>query len=108
MARTVGAVDGGLDLEADALIPPRVLVRGGRDAAGQGDRLGDALDGDVTVERDVVAGDLSGGGEGDLGVGRDIEEVRGLQMAVAVTVAGVHGADIDAARHRHSVITHVD
>ena len=56
-----------------------------------GDRLGDALDGQVAGDDPVVASSRStlGGDEGDLGVVLDVEEVGGDQVAVAVGVAGV-------------------
>src|SRR6478672_10520363 len=93
------AVDGGRALEADAQVAEGVTGRAGGLEL-DGDRLGDALHGQV-------AGDQPGGGvlaldlgrdEGDLLVVVGVEEVGGLQVAVAVGDTGVDAGGLDGQR----------
>src|SRR6185437_7361830 len=92
----VAAVDRAAELEADALVAPRILAVLGN-LAGELDRLGDALDGDLALKGDVAgAAHLGGGGvEADLGLLIGVEELGALQVAVAVGIAGVDGGDVD-------------
>ena len=66
----------------------------------QGDRLGHTLEGEVAVE-DVAVAALPhcGGGECRDRVVLDVEEVRGLDVRVALVVARVHGVDGDLGAH---------
>src|ERR1700742_1083242 len=70
------AVDRGRELEADALVAPRILAVLG-DLARELDRPADALDGDLTLERDLAAGThlARGGVEADLGPLVGVEEL---------------------------------
>ncbi len=88
-----------LDLEADALVAPRILAALGG-SAGELDRLGDALDRDLAGELDlaVVVGVDRGRVERDLRVLLDVEEVGRLEVAVALLLAGVDARDLDGAR----------
>ena len=72
----LAAVDDALELEADALVAPRIGAALGDDA-GQLDRLGDALDRDLAVQTNlaVVERLAGGGGEADLGWLLGVEEV---------------------------------
>src|SRR4051794_14969966 len=89
------AVDGRGALEPGADVAEGVL-RGAGGLEDDGDRLGDALDGQVAGDGPVVAVALDAGGdEGDVGVGLVLEEVSGAQVRVAVGVAGVDAAALD-------------
>src|SRR6185437_656999 len=94
----VAAVDRAGELEADALVAPRILAVLG-DLAGELDRLGDALDGDLALEGDAAAGAHlgRGGGEADLGLLVGVEELGALEVPVAVGVAGIDGGDVHGA-----------
>ena len=85
----------GATLEADAEVAERV-VRGAGLLEDDGDRLGDVLDGQVAGDRPLVAVALDvGGGEGDLREVLGVEEVAGLEVAVAVGDAGLDAGDVD-------------
>ena len=91
------AVDLGGGGEADAGVAPGVFA--GRAGAfdGEGDGLGDAMEGQVAGDG-VVAFALAldrGGFEGHGGVGLGFEEVGALEVAVALGVAGAEGGDVD-------------
>src|SRR5207302_8535802 len=105
----ITAIDGARELQADALAAPRVFAVLG-DLAGELDRLGDALDGDLTLQRDLtVAAHLGGGGtEADLRVLLGVEELRALQVAVAVGVARVDRGDLDASLQDRRIARGVD
>src|SRR3954449_4339756 len=92
----VATVDRRLALEADAEAAPRVH-RGAGELPVDGDRVGLAVDGEVTDQGVDVVVDLLhlGADEGDLGVVGDVEEVRGEQVGVAVGVAGVNARHVD-------------
>src|SRR4051794_7327160 len=89
------AGDGRGALEAGAGAAPRV----GLDAEEldvQGDRLGDALDGEVTGHEEPLAAVLDdGAGEGHRAIVLHVEEVAGAQVRVAVLVAGVDRVEVD-------------
>src|SRR3954471_977794 len=82
-------------LEARAGAAPRV----GLDAEEldvQGDRLGDALDGQVTGHEQALAAVLDAGAdEGHRAVVLHVEEVAGAQVRVTVLVAGVDRVQVD-------------
>ncbi len=87
----VGAVELAGGLEGGLVVAPGV----GGDAVEldvEGDRLGDALDGQVAGEGVAVVG---GADEGDLGEGVDVEEVGAAQVGVAVGGAGADRGGLD-------------
>src|SRR4051794_19743749 len=90
------AADGHRALEADADVAERV---GGRalELERDGDRVGDALDGQVTdqLEGRLVQLLHRGRDEGDLRVLREGEEVVAAQVLVALGVAGVDARGVD-------------
>src|SRR4051812_34894759 len=92
----VATVDGRLALEPDAEAAPRV-DRGAVELPVDGDRVGLAVDGEITDQRvDVVLHLLDlRTDEGDLRVVGDVEEVGGAQVRIAVGVAGVDAVDVD-------------
>src|ERR1700733_8083161 len=96
----VAAVDHARELEADALVAPRV-GSAFADDAGELDRLGDALDRDLAVETDLaIIKRLAGGrGERDLRVVLGVEEVGRRQVAVTLRVTGIDARDLDRAVH---------
>src|SRR5437868_2655319 len=89
----VDAVDDALELEADALVAPRIGVRAG-DRGVQRDRLGDALQGQLAL--DAVGSDQRSA-ERRLRIALDVEELGRLDVAVAVLVVGVRAAGADGA-----------
>src|SRR3954451_5019639 len=92
----VATVDRRFALEADAEAAPRVH-RGASELPVDGDRVGLAVDGEVADQGEDVVVDLLdlGADEGDLRVVLEVEEVGGLQVGVAVGVAGVHARGVD-------------
>src|SRR5213082_2225467 len=83
---------------------PRVLAVLG-DRPDQLDRLGDPLDGDLAAQLDLtVEANLGGGGvKGDLRMALGVEELRRLQMTVAVLLAGVDAGGLDRALQHGSL-----
>src|SRR5664279_4621119 len=102
-------IDRALELEANALVAPRVLAVLG-DLPGELDRLGDALDRNLAGERDLAVGAGVGAGraEGDLRMLGDVEEFGALQVPVAVLLAAVDRGDVDPARQHGGVARSVD
>ena len=83
----IGAVDRGAEREAQAGVAHEV-IGGTLDRAGCRDRLGDALERELTLQRERVAvGGEAVGAEGDLRVLLGVEEVRRAQVGVALRIA---------------------
>src|SRR5262245_24104637 len=78
------AVDGTGELEADPLVAPRVVGRPG-ELTPELDGLGDALDGQIALDDDLATVGCDGRrGEAELGVPLRVEEVRRLDVRVAI------------------------
>src|SRR5690606_3468900 len=90
------AVDHGLTLEPDAVVAER--VHGGAGVLEvDGDRVGDALDGQIPADAEGgLVDDLDAGGdEPDLRVVLHVEEVVAAQVGIAVSVARVDAGGLD-------------
>src|SRR5512140_2413485 len=91
----LAAVEGRLGGEARALVAPRVLARAG-ELGVQDDLLLHAVELEVARHPVARAGLLDPArAEGELRVLRDVEEVRGAQVRVAVGHLGVDGGGVD-------------
>ena len=84
------------------------MAHAGIDAAElevEADRLGDTLEGEVAIERVVIAGlPNARRGEGRRGVLLDVEEVSGLDVRVALLIAGIDGIDGNLRGHRRRAV----
>src|SRR5690606_17982412 len=100
------AADRGAALEADPLVAERVQCRA-LEGQRNGHLLGDALDGQVTGDvESVLTGLLDlGGGEGDLRVLVQLQEVTAAQVGVTIGVARVDAVGLD--RHRGARLARV-
>src|ERR1035437_10369845 len=91
------SIDFGRGGKADARVAPGVLAGGAGAFDGKGYGLGDAVHGQVACHGIfVLAGAFHGGGfEGHGRVLFDFKEVRALEVAVALGVAGVESGNVD-------------
>src|SRR5580658_9206841 len=91
------AVDGGGGSDADARVAPRVLDRRGGTFDGKLYLAGDAVNAERPCDENAAIGTPRDTGRAE-GEGRellDVEEVRTLEVGVALGVAGVDGGGID-------------
>ena len=92
------AVDGGLELDAEAVVAVRSRNRIGDRASGD-DRLGDASDGEPTCDDELVAVTGNAAGiERDLRGPVPVEELGGEEVSFEVLLLHLEALDRDAPR----------